>query len=49
MLIDTCAHFNVNAVRTEHTGVWVGNDKIAALGELAYDSIILLIGLRLQA
>lgn len=31
-MIDTCNHFHVKAERTEHTGVWVGNGKIGAIG-----------------
>ena len=32
VLINTCSHFGLNAHRTQDTGVWVGNNKIAALG-----------------
>eukprot|EP00040_Diaphanoeca_grandis_P041177 m.262597 g.262597 ORF g.262597 m.262597 type:complete len:258 (-) comp46267_c0_seq1:164-937(-) len=31
-LIQTCAHYGITASRTEHTGVWVNDNKIAAVG-----------------
>ena len=31
-LIQTCSHFGVSSSRSEHTGVWVKNNKIAAIG-----------------
>lgn len=31
-LIQTCGEFGVHAKTTEDTGVWVGNEKIAAIG-----------------
>ena len=31
-LIDCCAEFGVAAARCEHTGVWVGERKVAAIG-----------------
>ena len=31
-IINTCSRFGVNAGTTEHTGVWVGDRKIAAIG-----------------
>ncbi|KAL8598803.1 hypothetical protein ACOMHN_015382 [Nucella lapillus] len=31
-LIDTCRRFGIQARTTEHTGVWVGDKKIAAIG-----------------
>ena len=32
-LINTCRSFGLNASTTEDTGVWIGNSKIAAIGE----------------
>ncbi|KAI9017186.1 hypothetical protein BC832DRAFT_527426 [Gaertneriomyces semiglobifer] len=32
VMIRTCAHYGIHADRTTDTGVWVGNNKIAALG-----------------
>ena len=37
VLIDTIAQFGVTGVRTPNTGVWVGDNKIAALGAAAAD------------
>ncbi|KAJ1954232.1 hypothetical protein IWQ62_005805, partial [Dispira parvispora] len=31
-IIDTCRSYGVSAQTSEHTGVWVGNDKVAAIG-----------------
>jgi lipoate-protein ligase B len=31
-LIQACAHYQLSASTTSDTGVWIGNDKIAALG-----------------
>ena len=31
-MIRTCAEFGVVAERSEHTGVWVGDRKIGAIG-----------------
>jgi lipoate-protein ligase B len=31
-MIRTCAEFGVSAIRSEHTGVWVGSNKIGAIG-----------------
>eukprot|EP00037_Helgoeca_nana_P019182 m.186139 g.186139 ORF g.186139 m.186139 type:complete len:225 (+) comp24756_c0_seq3:183-857(+) len=31
-MIRTCAEFGVSATRSEHTGVWVGSNKIGAIG-----------------
>ncbi|KAJ9082787.1 hypothetical protein DSO57_1001316 [Entomophthora muscae] len=33
-LIDVCAHYGISAGTTNDTGVWVGDNKIAALGVL---------------
>lgn len=32
MIIDICARFQLEAKTTEHTGVWIGDNKIAAIG-----------------
>lgn len=32
VVIDTCKHFGVIANRTNDIGIWIGNDKIAAIG-----------------
>lgn len=32
MIIDVCARFQLEAKTTEHTGVWIGDNKIAAIG-----------------
>eukprot|EP00049_Salpingoeca_infusionum_P004002 m.73632 g.73632 ORF g.73632 m.73632 type:complete len:222 (+) comp12371_c1_seq1:267-932(+) len=31
-LIRTCAEFGLEATRNEHTGVWLGDNKVAAIG-----------------
>ena len=31
-LISTCARFNIAANTTKDTGVWIGNNKIGAIG-----------------
>ncbi|KAJ1660266.1 hypothetical protein IWQ61_000788 [Dispira simplex] len=31
-IIDTCRSYGITAQTSEHTGVWVGNDKVAAIG-----------------
>ena len=33
VIINTCAHFGINATRSSDTGVWVDSDKIAAIGK----------------
>ena len=32
MAIDTCAHFGLEAGRSPHTGVWIQDRKICAMG-----------------
>ncbi|KAL3215339.1 hypothetical protein MRX96_006604 [Rhipicephalus microplus] len=32
MIIDFCTRFQLEAKTTEHTGVWIGDNKIAAIG-----------------
>ncbi len=32
-IINTCAHFGVTAITTQDTGVWIGDNKICALGD----------------
>ncbi|CAG8536576.1 11254_t:CDS:2, partial [Diversispora eburnea] len=32
VIIKTCETFNINAQTTEHTGVWIDNEKICAIG-----------------
>ncbi|KAG9290616.1 hypothetical protein G9A89_011579 [Geosiphon pyriformis] len=32
VIIETCAAYKINAGKTEHTGVWVGEEKICAIG-----------------
>lgn len=36
-IIDVCSHFKLSAKTTEHTGVWIGENKIAAIGITAID------------
>lgn len=36
MIIDVCARFQLEAKTTEHTGVWIGDNKIAAIGKLPF-------------
>ncbi|XP_064455689.1 octanoyl-[acyl-carrier-protein]:protein N-octanoyltransferase LIPT2, mitochondrial-like [Ornithodoros turicata] len=31
-IIDFCSHFGLDARTTEHTGVWIGDNKVAAIG-----------------
>ncbi|KAG0428401.1 hypothetical protein HPB47_024615 [Ixodes persulcatus] len=31
-VVDTCAHFGLRADTTQETGVWIGDNKIAAIG-----------------
>jgi len=31
-IINTCTKFKVSAVRNEHVGIWVGDNKVAAIG-----------------
>lgn len=31
-IVDTCAHFGLRADTTQETGVWIGDNKIAAIG-----------------
>uniref|UniRef100_A0A2R5L7N0 Octanoyl-[acyl-carrier-protein]:protein N-octanoyltransferase LIPT2, mitochondrial n=1 Tax=Ornithodoros turicata TaxID=34597 RepID=A0A2R5L7N0_9ACAR len=35
-IIDFCSHFGLDARTTEHTGVWIGDNKVAAIGTLAH-------------
>ncbi len=32
MILNTCLHWNLKCNRTEHTGVWINESKIAAIG-----------------
>ena len=32
LIIDTCSEYGIQAKTTEDTGVWVGNEKICAIG-----------------
>lgn len=34
VVIDTLKYYNIQGTRSEHTGVWVGENKICALGSL---------------
>ena len=31
-VINTCNHYEIEAHRTEHTGVWLGDNKLCAIG-----------------
>ena len=31
-MINTCNHYEIEAHRTEHTGVWFGDNKLCAIG-----------------
>lgn len=35
-VIDTCSHFGIQSHTTPDTGVWVGNNKIAAIGKCVH-------------
>ena len=43
-VIRTCAEFGVRAHTTEHTGVWVGDRKICAIGEPTWDCSSITLG-----
>merc|ERR1719411_1520367 len=40
MVIDLCEDFGIKAARSPHTGVWVGNDKICAMGVHNRDMVL---------
>ncbi|KAK3095972.1 hypothetical protein FSP39_021514 [Pinctada imbricata] len=42
-MIRTCKHYGLNAQTTENTGVWIGDNKIGAIGKIPVTCLVIML------